>query len=304
MITVFGSLSADLVTQVKHLPAPGETVTGPGYTVVPGGKGANQALAAARAGAPVRFVGSVGGDGFKDLALSGMREGGVDLSAVRESREQTACAFIAVDAQGENLIFVASGANLESRAEQLAAAGLTESDVLLLQMEITHAENWKAVDLAAAAGAKVVLNLAPAGPIPEESLRKLDVLVVNETEAGQLGAQLGPLPDDPEAIAAEIATRFALDCIVTLGPAGARSFGPSGTFSVPALAIDVVDTTAAGDAFVGAFAAGLNKGLGMEEALQMGAVAGSLACRAVGAQPSLPGGAEIEAQRAKLSQPA
>ncbi|WP_299396134.1 ribokinase [Pelagibius sp.] len=301
MITVFGSLSADLVTQVKHLPAPGETVTGPAYTVVPGGKGANQALAAALAGAPVRFIGSVGNDGFRDLALSGMRDGGVDLSLVAESPEQTACAFIAVDAAGENLIFVASGANLDSRAEQLAAAGLTPGDVLLLQMEVTHAENWKAVEIAKAKGARVVLNLAPAGPIPEATLRQLDVLVVNETEAGQLGAQLGIAGSDPEAIAEKIAADFKLDCIVTLGPAGARSFGPSGRFSVPALAIEVVDTTAAGDAFVGAFAAALAGDQTMDRALRQGAVAGSLACRSVGAQPSLPKGAEIVEQLSELT---
>lgn len=300
MITVFGSLSADLVTQVRHLPAPGETVTGPAYTVVPGGKGANQALAAALAGAPVRFVGAVGSDGFKDLALSGMREGGVDLSAMAESPEKTACAFIAVDARGENLIFVASGANLDLKAEQLAAVGLSQGDVLLLQMEITHVENWRAIEIAKASGARVVLNLAPAAPIPEDSLRRLDVLVVNETEAGQLGRQLDYAEQDPEAIAARIAANFDLDCIVTLGSAGARSFGPSGRYSVPALAIDVVDTTAAGDAFVGAFAAGLDQGLAMEQALRQGAVAGSLACRSVGAQPSLPSGAEIAAHLPKL----
>ncbi|NIA70694.1 ribokinase [Pelagibius litoralis] len=304
MITVFGSLSADLVTRVKHLPTPGETVTGPAYTVVPGGKGANQALAAARAGAAVRMVGAVGGDGFRDLALSGMRDGGVDLTGVADSPEKTACAFIAVDDKGENLIFVASGANLDARAAQLNDAGLTADDVLLLQMEITHAENWKAVEIAKAAGAKIVLNLAPAGPIPEESLRRLDVLVVNETEAGQLGTQLGLTEQDPEIIAAKIAADFDLDCIVTLGPAGTRSFGPSGRYSVPALSIDVVDTTAAGDSFVGAFAAGLDQGLAMEQALRQGSVAGSLACRAVGAQPSLPLRDEITAHLAALPETA
>ena len=301
MITVFGSLSADLVTKVRHLPAPGETVTGPSYVVVPGGKGANQALAAALAGAPVRFVGAVGNDGFKDLALSGMRDGGVDLGAIAESPEKTACAFIAVDAEGENLIFVASGANLDLKAEQLAAVGLAAGDVLLLQMEVTHSENWRAIEIAKAAGASVVLNLAPAAEIPEDSLRRLDVLVVNETEAGQLGKQLGLAEEDPEAIAARIAADFDLDCIVTLGSAGARSFGPSGKYSVAALAIEVVDTTAAGDAFVGAFAAGLDQGLAMEQALRQGAVAGSLACRAVGAQPSLPSGTEITTHLSQLA---
>jgi ribokinase len=119
MITVFGSLNADLVCPVEHLPAPGETVTGPGYSVVPGGKGANQALAAALAGAPVRFVGAVGRDGFRAPALSGLQAGGVDLSALADSERQTACAFIGVDAKGENQIIVASGANLDARADQL-----------------------------------------------------------------------------------------------------------------------------------------------------------------------------------------
>ena len=295
MITVFGSLNADLVCPVEHLPAPGETVTGPGYSVVPGGKGANQALAAALAGADVRFVGAVGRDGFREPALSCLKAGGVDLSALADSDRQTACAFIGVDAKGENLIIVASGANLDARAEQLLDLNLGAGDLLLLQMEVTHAENWRAVEIAKAAGARVVLNLAPAGAVPPQVLRQVDVLIVNETEARQIAAQLGWSETAPEQIAARLAADFVASCIVTLGSAGVAAYGAGGTLRLRALAVEVVDTTAAGDAFVGGFAAALDSGAAMKNALAQGVVAGGLACRRLGAQSSLPAAAEIEA---------
>jgi ribokinase len=295
MITVFGSLNADLVCPVEHLPAPGETVTGPGYSVVPGGKGANQALAAALAGAPVRFVGAVGRDGFRAPALSGLQAGGVDLSALADSERQTACAFIGVDAKGENQIIVASGANLDARADQLLGLALGTGDLLLLQMEVTPGETWRAVEIAKAAGARVVLNLAPAGVVPPQVLRQIDVLIVNETEARQLAAQLGLTETMPEQIAARLAIEFVGSCIVTLGAAGVAAYGAGGTHRLPALSVEVVDTTAAGDAFVGGFAAALHAGAAMEAALAQGVVAGGLACRKLGAQSSLPTQSEISA---------
>jgi len=296
MITVFGSLNADLVCQVPQLPMPGETVTGPSYTVVAGGKGANQALAAARAGAAVRMLGAVGQDAFAEAALASLREGGVDLSGIVESRSgRTACAFIGVDPAGQNLIIVASGANLETRAEQLHRAGLQPDDLLLLQMEVTHAENWKAVAVAKAAGARVVLNLAPAGAVPPETLRQIDFLVVNETEARQLGEQLGLAERTPQEIAARLAADFVAHCIVTLGAEGVAAYGAGGTHRLPALPVEVVDTTAAGDAFVGGFAAAIHQGQAMERALAQGVVTGGLACRKLGAQSSLPPRDEIAA---------
>ncbi len=295
MITVFGSLNADLVCRVPQLPVPGETVTGPAYTVVAGGKGANQALAAARAGAAVRMLGTVGADAFAEVALASLREGGVDLSGIAANGGRTACAFIAVDAAGRNLIVVASGANLETHAGQLASAGLAAGDLLLLQMEVTHAENWKAVEIAKAAGARVVLNLAPAGAVPPEILRQSDFLVVNETEARQLGDQLGLAESTPQEIAERLAADFVDHCIVTLGAEGVVAYGAGGTHRLPALPVEVVDTTAAGDAFVGGFAAALAEGQTMEAALAQGIVAGSLACRTLGAQSSLPTREEIAA---------
>ncbi|GAB4358746.1 MAG: ribokinase [Kiloniellaceae bacterium] len=295
MITVFGSLNADLVCPVAQLPVPGETVTGPAYTVVAGGKGANQALAAARAGAAVRMVGTVGRDAFAEVALASLRDGGVDLAGIAESGGRTACAFIAVDAAGRNLIVVASGANLETHAGQLASAGLAAGDLLLLQMEVALAENWQAVAAAKAAGARVVLNLAPAGPVPPEVLRQIDFLVVNETEACQLGDQLGLAESTPQQIAARLAADVVAHCIVTLGAEGVAAYGAAGHHRLPALPVEVVDTTAAGDAFVGGFAAALHAGQTMEAALAQGIVAGSLACRTLGAQSSLPDQNEIVA---------
>ncbi|MGF1592145.1 MAG: ribokinase [Kiloniellaceae bacterium] len=296
MITVFGSLNADLVCRVAHLPAPGETVTGPDYTVVPGGKGANQALAAARAGAQVRMVGAVGRDGFREAALSGLKQGGVDLSALTDSDRPTACAFIGVDPRGENQIIVASGANLDARADQLSSLRLGAGDLLLLQMEVPHEENWKAVAIAKAAGAAVVLNLAPTGTVPPEVLRQIDVLIVNETEARQLAAQLGLPETTPEDIGARLAADFVAQCIVTLGAEGVAACGTEGSFRLPALQkIEVVDTTAAGDAFVGGFAAARDEGAPLQTALTWGVAAGGLACRSLGAQSSLPGRAEIAA---------
>ncbi|MEO3429014.1 ribokinase [Pelagibius sp. CAU 1746] len=293
MITVFGSLNADLVCQVAQLPGPGETVIGPDYTVVPGGKGANQALAAARAGAAVRMVGSVGRDAFAETALRSLREEGVDLAAIAEREGRTACAFIGVDPAGQNLIIVASGANLETRAAQLRRAGLEAGDVLLLQMEVPHLENWEAVAFAKQAGAQVVLNLAPAGPVPAEVLRQVDVLIVNETEAAQLAGQLGLAERDPQDVGARLAADFVSHCIVTLGRAGVASYGAAGSRRLPALAVEVVDTTAAGDAFVGGFAAALEAGRAMEDCLAQGIVTGGLACRHLGAQSSLPAQREI-----------
>ena len=295
MITVFGSLNADLVCQVEQLPAPGETVTGPGYTVVPGGKGANQALAAALAGAAVRMVGAVGPDAFAEAALGSLRNGGVILSGVAQSPKRTACAFIGVDGQGENQIIVASGANLDTKAAQLEALDLGPGDVVLLQMEVTHSENWRAVEIAKAAGARVVLNLAPAGALPPEVLRQIDVLVVNETEARQLAAQLGLGEDEPEAIGEKLAADFVAHCIVTLGAAGVASYGAAGRHRLPAFTVEVVDTTAAGDAFVGGFAAAWEAGEEMADCLAQGVIAGGLACRKLGAQSSLPSGEEIAA---------
>ena len=295
MIYVFGSINIDLVTRAPNIPAPGETVLGGDYVAIPGGKGANQALAARRAGSKVALVGAYGSDGFARGALALLEADGVDLSASRQTDKATGAAFIVVDAHGENAIVVASGANALARAAQLDATRMGAGDILLLQRETPVPEIEAAAAAARARGAKTLFNAAPAGPISPELLAALDYLCVNENEAKVVGAALGISAHEPEAIAAEIERTKRVSTLVTLGPAGAVGFHGGARFSAPAPKVEVVDTTAAGDTFVGAFAAALDRGLGFEDAMRRGLAAGSLACTKPGAQPSMPYAPEIEA---------
>jgi ribokinase len=293
MIVVFGSINIDLVTQAK-IPAPGETTLGGDYATVPGGKGANQALAARRAGAKVALVGACGADSFAGAALALINAEGVDLSATRTVAKPTGAAFIVVDPQGENAIVVAAGANAEARAEQLEGLPFGKGDLLLLQREVPEPEVDAAALLARKRGAEVMLNLAPAGLPSEALLGALDYLCVNEHEAATLGRELEVEASEPEAIGAELARRFGFAVIVTLGPAGAVGFAGGERAVAAAPKVAVVDTTAAGDTFVGAFAAARDRGLSFADAMKRGVVAGSLACAKPGAQTSMPTAAEIE----------
>lgn len=300
MITVFGSINIDLVVSVEHLPRPGETVTGPYYRVVSGGKGANQALAAARAGGRVRMIGCVGRDGFADLALADMAAAGIDLSGIVRGERPTGCAMIAVERSGQNQIIVASGANLAIRAHQLPDREISENEIIILQMEVPPAENWALVEHAKRRGARILLNCAPAGQVPSHVLKMLDWLIVNETEARQLCEALGRATGDPAVAGKSIANVAQTRVIVTLGKDGAVAFAGDDAWSVAALPITPVDTTAAGDAFVGAFVAAMERKLSMPSALRRASIAGGLACTIMGAQPSLPTGAAIEAQLGNL----
>lgn len=289
MIVVFGSINVDLVVTVQSLPKAGETVLGPGYRVVPGGKGANQALAARRAGAAVRMAGAVGGDGFAGEALASLKEAAIDLTRIRESPLPTGAAFIAVDSGGGNLIIVASGANRDARQAEIPDEWLGRGTVIVLQMEVPLAENWALVDRARRAGARTLLNCAPAGSVPADMLASLDWLVVNETEAVLVARSQGAEVSDAAAAAQALAKARKVTVIVTLGEQGARAFLPDGqAWSIGTLPIKPVDTTAAGDAFVGAFAAAMERGQDLPSALRFGSAAGALACTVAGAQPSLP----------------
>jgi len=295
MIVVFGSINIDLVTRAK-IPAPGETTLGGDYVAVPGGKGANQALAARRAGAKVSLVGACGADSFAGLALALINAEGVDLSATRTVAKPTGTAFIVVDpTTGENAIVVASGANAAASADQLEGLPFGDGDLLLLQREVPDAEVEAAALLAKTRGAQVMLNLAPAGEPSEALLGALDYLCVNEHEAVTLGAALKVEAIEPEAIGAALSRRYGFAVIVTLGPAGAAGFADGERVFAPSPKIVALDTTAAGDTFVGAFAAARDRGLSFAEAMKRGAVAGSLACTKPGAQTSMPTAAEIEA---------
>jgi ribokinase len=302
MLLVFGSINVDLVFRVAALPAAGETVLGDSYVTVPGGKGANQAVAAARAGARVGMVGRVGRDGFADVALAALRAAGVDAGGVRADAAPTGCAVIGVDAHGENQIIVASGANARVSAEQVEEAWLDPQTTLLLQMEVPAAESAALIARARARGARIVLNLAPALPLPEAALRAVDVVVVNAAEAVRLGARFG-LAAERTALAAGLARTLGPTVVMTLGGEGAIAASRAGTWRVGALAVTPVDTTGAGDAFVGVFAASLDAGLQLDDALHRASAAAGLACLGLGAQASLPDRHAIEAALSRLPRP-
>lgn len=293
MIVVFGSINLDLVTRVDHIPAPGETVLGRSYDRIPGGKGANQALAARRAGSAVVLAGATGADEFAEIALSLLRSEGVDLSSVAQVALPTGAAFISVDARGQNAITVAAGANMAARGSAVEATRLGAGDILLLQREVPDAEGQVAAELARRRGGRVVLNLAPAGRIPDGLLSALDILVMNEHEAETLGSALGAA--DGADLARLLDQRFGLATVLTLGEKGAVAWDGGRAIQVAAPRVTVVDTTAAGDTFVGAFAAALDAGLDFAAALHRGVIAGSLACTRPGAQTSIPAREEIEA---------
>jgi ribokinase len=294
MIVVFGSLNVDLLIPVERLPNHGETVIGPGYSFAAGGKGANQALAAARAGAQVRMVGRVGTDDLSAIALNDLNLQDVDLSLVAKDEKPTGLAAICVEKRGENIIVVAAGANSNARADQVPDNLLTPETMVLLQMEVPLEENWALVRRAKARGSRVMLNVAPAAPVPTDIVRMLDWLIVNETEAMLVAESLGRHRENPRAAASAVAEAAQTTVIVTLGGEGASGFSADKIYDVNALLITPVDTVGAGDAFVGAFAAAIDSGGDLARGLAYGSVAGALACLTPGAQPSLPMKAAID----------
>ena len=288
MIVVFGSINLDLIFPLPHLPTPGETVLGPSMTIEPGGKGANQAVAAARDGARVIFAGAVGRDALAHDALALLRQSNVDLSRVITADSATGCAAICVDPAGKNLIAVASGANLAARASQVEDALLTAQTTLLLQRE-TPAEEVAAL-VARARGARIILNLAPAGPMPLETLKALEILVLNEDEAAWLARDLGVSPGAPSLHEA-----LGVTIIITLGDAGVQAASKTGALSLSAHKITPIDTTGAGDCFTGVLAAALDCGLPLADALRRANAAAALCCMKPGTQGSMPTRAEIDA---------
>ncbi len=285
MVVVFGSINLDLVAQVARMPLPGETLTGNAFSVSPGGKGANQALAAQRAGARVRMFGAVGRDAFAAAALANLELGGIDLSGVTALDAPTGIALIHVDAHGENAITVIAGANGHATAAQVPDDALGPEATLVVQLEVPLAEI--ALLLRRVRGARVILNAAPAGALPDPVLRAIGVLVVNESEAAVIGAALGTATE-PEAFAVAVAARYRNAVVVTLGARGALAVQGDAVIAIVAPPVSVVDTTGAGDALVGALAAALDRGTSLRDALAEGVAAGSLACAGAGAQAALP----------------
>jgi ribokinase len=302
MITVFGSLNVDLVSRVVAAPRSGETVRGSDYALIPGGKGANQALAADRAGAEVRLIGTIGDDDLSKVALAELTLSGVDLTGVARRRGTTGLAIITVDEAGENTIVLSPGANAATRAAQIEPGAFARGDsLLLLQMEVPFAENLAVAADAAAFGARVVLSVAPFSPISPADLGSVSILIVNQHEAADFARFLGLAADDPRTAVTGLAGHLERTVIATLGPDGAMAAGPEGFISVPALAITPVDTTGAGDTFAGVLAAYLDRGADLAAAMGRAAIAGSIACTREGAQPSFPTLAEIEAAAGGLA---
>ena len=297
MILVFGSLNADFFLSVRTFPAPGETVLTPGALVKAGGKGANQAAAAAKAGGLVKMVGAVGTDEVAKVPVTALRALGVDCSGMQVSELATGMAMIMVDEYGENSIVVASGANTAVSAQAVAQTALNEDTILVMQMEVPPAENFKLLRRAKAAGVRTVLNVAPARPIPEADLKLADYLILNEIEADAVYSSLFEKTFlGVEEKAAAIAEKTGGACLITLGADGVAGAERGKMFKVSALPVKPVDTTGAGDAFVGIFAAMLDNGLDTRQAARYAAAGAGLACLKIGAQEALPTLKEIEAR--------
>jgi len=292
MIVVFGSINLDLVVGVPYLPRAGETKTAHAFSTMPGGKGANQALAARRAGSSVALFGAIGRDAFADSALALLQHDGVALDGVRVADAATGIALIHVDAGGANTITVVPGANAHVASDQVPASLLGPAAILLMQLETPVAEVTALARRARAGGARVVLNAAPMRALDDSLLAAVDVLIVNETEAAALAASLES-PQSPTGLAAHFANRFGGAAIVTLGAAGLVFASNDAQLSLPSPRVDIVDTVGAGDALVGALAAALDRSTPWPRALREGVAAGALACTRPGAQAALPWRSEI-----------
>lgn len=296
-ILVIGSVNADLTVQAAHIPAPGETVLGGDARVSPGGKGANQAVAAALAGAHVTLCGAVGGDSdpFRLPALSGLTRAGVDLSLLHALDAPTGLALITVAASGENAITVASGANARFGPEHLPTewSGFTH---VLLQQELSPTVTREAARRAHAAGLTVMLNAAPARTADPELLVHTHHLIVNEHELAELvGRAVGP--DELEVAAHSLLELGPEAVTVTLGAQGSLTVTAGATYQLAAHPVQVVDTTGAGDTFCGVLAARLCSGDALPDALHWAGAAAGLACTRPGAQDSMPEWVEVlEAQ--------
>ena len=304
MIVVFGSLNMDLLMQVPVLPRPGETVLSPGYVMKPGGKGNNQAMAAARAGAEVMMVGRVGDDDFGRRLIANLKDNGVNAAGVEVCEEPTGIACICVDPHGLNHITVGCGANAKANASQVPEATLhLGAATVLMQMEIPLEQNWALIEHAHQSGALSVLNVAPAAPVPSTVLKHLDVLVANEHEAEPLAGALGVPTGEPVDMARALARAAEVTCVITLGGGGAVAARGDDLWVVKAMHIDPADTTGAGDAFTGVLAASLDEVVDLPRALQRATVAAGLTCLALGAQESLPTAAAIDANLDRVARP-
>lgn len=294
-ITVVGSSNVDLVVTVSHLPAPGETILGKDFMQALGGKGANQAVGAARLGAKVTFVARIGDDSYGEMCLAAYQQAGIQTDFVLKTHDTpNGIALIGVAENGENSIIVVSGANMNLTPEDVRAAEdeIRTSDALLLQLEIPDAANQRAIEIAHQYQIPIILNPAPYHALPREWLQKVTVLTPNEHEAHQM---LGGAANNEEELAKGILGLGVQSAVITMGARGALAAGSWGRVFVPAREVKPVDTTGAGDAFNAALTVALAEGSSLHEAVKFASAAAALSVTKAGAQPSLPTRAEVEA---------
>jgi ribokinase len=295
-ITVIGSANVDLVVRVSHLPQIGETVIGGEFMQAMGGKGANQAVAAARLGADVRFIARVGEDAFADACLQSYRAAGVHVEAVQRTPDvATGIALIGVSEDGENLIMVASGANamLTPADVRAHADAIIGADVILLQLESPLETVTAAVDIAHDHGNTIVLNPAPYQTLPKSLLQKISIITPNRGESAQMLGERDAVSD--ERLAKGVLGMGPQGAVITLGGEGALVAGSWGWVRVPAYDVTPVDTVGAGDAFNAGLAVALGEGASMEEAARFASGVAALAVTRPGAQPGMPTRDEVEA---------
>jgi len=304
-VLVAGSLNTDLVVRTPRFPQPGETISGEDLQIIPGGKGANQAVAAARLGANVSMLGRVGNDNFGDYLLDNLKSNNVDSQFVQRDDSSTGTAIIAVDANGQNSIVLSAGANGKVSVADVEHASSLDFNLLLLQLEIPTPIVLRSAQLAKEKNAIIILNPAPAKELADELIALADYIIPNETELGLLtGMDVIDLPSAEKAARA-LLDRGAKNVIVTLGSKGALIINKEFSKQVNTYRVNVVDTTAAGDAFIGGFASkilesdSLLSGMreqapSLQKAVQYGCACGALATTKFGAQPSLPTKEEVE----------
>jgi ribokinase len=294
-ITVLGSLNMDISVAVPRLAGPGETVLGSAARLQPGGKGANQAVAAARLGASVRMAGCCGDDDFGRTLRSALQAAGVDVAAVRVlAGVPSGLALITVDASGENSITVAPGANGQAGPEEAAASAAMSCDALILSAEIPLPVLAAALDRARGGGVMTVLNLAPAPPDASGLLAAgVDWLIVNAPEAGAILGRPVTDPAGAQSAAADLAGAGAGHVVITLGRDGAVLAGPDAALAVPGFVVPSVDTVGAGDAFVAALGVAVASGATPPEAVRLACAVAATAVTRPGAQDGLPAGADV-----------